>query len=134
MEGDQILVLTVLMFITSGEFNIVNYMTQAQPYAGCECSCDYPNFTASNAAESKHRAQVDAQKIERDLAVDTTKLSIEHWKKASAPDNRPTAKGIGCVGVVTLVCVCLVIVISDLPRFAKMLSFSWKAVFKLKHS
>ncbi|KAH9518750.1 hypothetical protein Btru_006139 [Bulinus truncatus] len=128
-----------VILMTLGEYGILDFKVQSQSsynMTGCDCSCTYLNYSASKAEEKKLKAEANSKKIEHDLTVDKSQLSSEYWMKNSVPDDRPSAQGIGCVGVVTIISVCVVILIWDIPHFVMMLGLRCRyfGLNKIKYS
>ena len=80
----------------------------------CSCACQPTvvkvNLTSQEIAEK-------AANISRILSVDKKTLSSTIRSKTSAVDNRPSATGVGCVGVVLLAMTIGGIFMLDVPLF-----------------
>ena len=55
------------------------------------------------------------KQLQKDLLVDKAELSSFKRKKISAADERSSSKGIGALGIVTLIGVLCMLLISDSP-------------------
>jgi hypothetical protein len=76
---------------------------------GYTCSCP-PTYTPSNVTLEE---KVD--ELVKVLTIDKTTLSSYKNARISAPDSRPSARGIGSVAAVLLSTLVVVLLISDLP-------------------
>jgi len=54
--------------------------------------------------------------IRKELTVEATNTSKARRKKISVKDNRPSARGIGAIGIALLVIVFATVLIPDIPR------------------
>ncbi|KAK7494650.1 hypothetical protein BaRGS_00014048, partial [Batillaria attramentaria] len=83
----------------------------------CYCPCEEVELAANrsaNAPSTEEEALLAGQMMQDQLKLDKANLSSSTRRKSSAPDDRPSAQGIGAVGVAVLVSVVASIVILDL--------------------
>ena len=74
------------------------------------------------------------KQLKQELLVDKTKLSSTKRKKISAPDERPSSKGIGVLGIVMLTGVLCMLVIVDAPVLVRDMKTLLQNVGILKHN
>lgn len=89
----------------------------ASNYTECYCPCEEvetaPN-TSSSAPSTLEEAQQAAKELASTLLVDPHNLSSTTRRLTSAPDERPSAKGLGTVGVTVIIVVILCVVAMDI--------------------
>ena len=81
--------------------------TAPSALTGCQWICNANvNLTAQDAL-------ILAKQLRKELLLDKSKLSINIRKKISVTDDRPSARAIGSIGIIILICVMMVVVLSD---------------------
>ncbi|XP_070196633.1 uncharacterized protein [Littorina saxatilis] len=69
----------------------------------CPCNCQAVNLQNKTQEELIEKAEENAEHLKEELTVDKSGLSSTKRKVTSAPDYRPSAQGIGYVGLTFLV-------------------------------
>nr|KAG5706278.1 hypothetical protein BaRGS_026060 [Batillaria attramentaria] len=83
----------------------------------CVCNCKSKLLANLTLEERQQQAEDQAEQLKKDLAVDKAQLSSTIRKVTSAPDHRPSATGIGYVGIVFLVLSFGAIVVMDITGY-----------------
>lgn len=115
---------TLLNALTTPDVKTVSPMASS-PNGTCLCACAGPhnNLTLN---ELWKQVQAQSEQLKIDLLLDKHHLSTTVRKLTSAPDYRPSARGIGYVGVLCLVMSFSVIVIMDATRMCRIIKDSKK--------
>ncbi|KAK7109814.1 hypothetical protein V1264_013795 [Littorina saxatilis] len=100
----------------------------------CYCDCDELEATfnrSGTAPTTQDEADEAAKKLVSELKVNKTNLSSTLRRKTSAPDHRPSAQGLGVVGVIVVVAVLVCIVALDLSVLCQDMRVAVCRVFGL---
>ena len=90
------------------------FSSEATTQNRCTCDCSvYFNSTILTPEE----LETKLQEIKSILTLEKNSLSSAIRRKISAPDDRPSARSIGAVGVAVLVSVLLAIIAMDIDIF-----------------
>lgn len=106
---------------------IINVLEETTPTStgNCMCSCTtarqmfwwdfyHGNYTVQEKAAI---LEVERQRLRSELLVNKSSLTSVIRSRTSAKDERPTAKSIGYIGVVLLICICIIFPCIDLLNF-----------------
>ncbi|KAK7496559.1 hypothetical protein BaRGS_00012211, partial [Batillaria attramentaria] len=104
--------------VKSGDGTVKSSTTIVSGKGGeCVCNCKSKLLANLTLEERQQQAEDQAEQLKKDLAVDKAQLSSTIRKVTSAPDHRPSATGIGYVGIVFLVLSFGAIVVMDITGY-----------------
>ena len=84
----------------------------------CRCPCNKVGDPALNNMTVAETLKVVKQ-IKQELMVDKSELSSTKRKKISAPDERPSSRGLGALGIVVLISILCMLIIGDAHAFGR---------------
>ncbi|KAJ8298627.1 hypothetical protein KUTeg_022687, partial [Tegillarca granosa] len=111
-SSDNTLSSTITTSETISSDNPSNYVSSA---TGCDtvCDCTFSQVTSLTFDDLTPEQQEEILEMKRKLLVNKKELSSFIRSKTSAKDDRPTAKGIGSIGILMLILSVSVILIMD---------------------
>ncbi|KAL8615842.1 hypothetical protein ACOMHN_048550 [Nucella lapillus] len=100
----------------------------------CLCDCDDLEAPFNGSAPSTHEeAEKAASQLVNELKLDKSNLSATTRRKKSAPDHRPSAQGIGVVGILVIVLVLGSVVALDFTMLVNDVKFAITRLFGYSH-
>ena len=110
-------------------YNSISFFVVLSSTSPCYCPCRL----VRNVSLTPVELQKKIEKMKSELTIPTKKTNKYQRSLTSAPDNRPSARGLGSLGIVIIGIIATLLIAFDFPRAARSaVNIAHKAKIKFR--